>query len=74
VQEQVQSILSSLRVEGLLQVSIQKAVAQQPVRAYRGKRLVPRQIWSFQVHTEHDQEAIERVCQMLGWRVYATNQ
>jgi transposase len=74
VQEQVQSILSSLRVEGLLQVSIQEAVAEQPVRVYRGKLSVPRQIWSFQVHAQRDQQAIERAMKVLGWRVYATNQ
>ena len=74
VEEQVQSILSSLRVEGLLEVSIQETVAQQPLRAYRGKLSVPRQLWSFQVHAQRDQQAIERAMKVLGWRVYATNQ
>jgi transposase len=74
VEEQLQSILSSLRVEGLLQVHIQEEVAAQPVRAYRGKRSSPRQIWSFQVHVQRNQEAIERAMKLLGWRVYATNQ
>ena len=74
VDEQVQAILSSLRVEGLLQVHIQEAVAEQPVRAYRGKLSSPRQIWSFQVHAQRNQEAIERAMKLLGWRVYATNQ
>lgn len=74
VEEQVQSILSSLRVEGLLQVDIQEEVAQQPVRAYRGKLSSPRQLFRFQVHVQRDQQAIERAIKGLGWRVYATNQ
>jgi transposase len=74
VEEQVQSILSSLRGEGLLQVHIQEESQEQPVRAYRGKLSSPRQIWSFQVHTERNLEAIERARKLLGWRVYATNQ
>lgn len=74
VDEQVQTILSSLRVEGLLQVHIQEEVAEQLVRAYRGKVSSPRQIWSFQVQTQRNQEAIERAMKLLGWRVYATNQ
>jgi transposase len=74
VDEQVQSMLSSLRVEGLLQIAIQEEVQEQPVRAYRGKLSAPRQIWSFQIHVEHDQQAIERAMKLLGWRVYATNQ
>jgi transposase len=74
VQEQVQSILSSLRVEGLLQVSIQEEVSEQSVRAYRGKLSSPRQIFRFQVHAQRNQEAIERAMKLLGWRVYATNQ
>lgn len=74
VQEQVQSILSSLRIDGLLHVSIQEAVVQQPVRAYRGKLSVPRQIRSFWVHAQRDQQAIERAIKVLGWRVYSTNQ
>ncbi len=74
VEEQVQSILSSLRVEGLLQVSIQEEVEEQPVRAYRGKLSSPRQIWSFQLHAQRNQGAIERAMKLLGWRVYATNQ
>lgn len=74
VEEQVQSILSSLRVEGLLQVHIQEAVQEQPVRAYRGKLSSPRQSWSFQVQTERHPQAIERAMKVLGWRVYATNQ
>lgn len=74
VEEQVQAILSSLRVEGLLQVDIPEEVAEQPVRASRGKLSSPRQIWSFQVQTRRNQEAIERAMKLLGWRVYATNQ
>jgi transposase len=74
VEEQVQSTLSSLRVEGLLQVSIQEEVSEQPVRAYRGQMSSPRHIWSFQVHAQRNQEAIERAMKLLGWRVYAANQ
>src|SRR5258708_38984616 len=74
VEEQVQAILSSLRVEGLLQVDIQEEVQHQPVRAYRGKLSSPRQIWSFQVQARRNQEAIERAMKLLGWRVSATNQ
>jgi len=74
VEEQVQSTLSSLRVEGLLQVSIQEEVSEQPVRAYRGKQSSPRQVWSFQVHAHRNQEALERAMKLLGWRVYAANQ
>jgi len=74
VEEQVQSILSSLRVEGLLQVDIQEEASEHPVRAYRGKLSSPRQMWSFQVHVERDVQAIERAMKVLGWRVYATNQ
>jgi hypothetical protein len=73
-EEQLQSILSSLRVEGLLQVHIQEEIAEQPVRAYRGKLSSPRQIWSWKLHVERNQEAIERAMKLLGWRVYATNQ
>ncbi|HLY24895.1 MAG TPA: IS1634 family transposase, partial [Aggregatilineales bacterium] len=74
VEEQVQSILSSLRVEGLLHVHIQEAVQVQPVRAYRGKPSSPRQTWSFQIQTERNPQAIERAMKRLGWRVSATNQ
>ena len=74
VEEQVQSTLASLRVEGLLHVSIQEEVSEQPVRAYRGKLSSPRHIWSFQVHVQRNQEAIERAMKLLGWRVYAANQ
>lgn len=74
VEEQVRAILSSLRVEGLLQVHIQEEVTEQPVRVYRGKLSSPRQIWNFQIHTERHQKAIERAMTLLGWRVYATNQ
>jgi len=74
VEEQVLSILSLLRVEGVLQVDIQEEVAEPPVRAYRGKLSSPRQIWSFQVHARRNQEAIERAMKVLGWRVSATNQ
>jgi transposase len=74
VEEQVQSILSSGRVEGLLQVHIQEELREQSVRAYRGKLSSPRQIWNFQVHAQRNQEAIERAMKVLGWRVYATNQ
>jgi transposase len=74
VQEHVQSILSSLRVEGLLQVSIQEEVSEQSVRAYRGKASSPRQIWSFQIQVQRNQQAIEQAMKLLSWRVYATNQ
>jgi hypothetical protein len=66
VEEPVPSILSSVRVEGVWHVSIQEAVAGPPVRASRGKRSVPRQIWSVQVHAHRDQQAIERA--MTTWK------
>jgi len=74
VDEQVQSMLSSLRVEGVLQISIQEEVQEQPVHAYRGKLSAPRQLWSFQIYVERGQQAIERAMKVLGWRVSATTQ
>ena len=66
LEEQVQSILTSLHVQGLLAVHIQEEVAEQPVRAYRGKLSSPRQIWSFQVHVERKEQAIERAGTKMG--------
>lgn len=74
VDEQVRTILSSLKVDGLLQVHVQEEVTEQPVRAYRGKLSSPRTRWSFQVQVERNPQAIERAVTLLGWRVYATNQ
>jgi len=74
VDEQVQSMLSSLRVEGVLQISIQEEVQEQPVHTYRGKLSAPRQLWSFQIYVERGQQAIERAMKVLGWRVSATTQ
>jgi transposase len=74
VDEQVASLLSSFRVEGLLQIQIQEEVHEQPVRAYRGKLSSPRTIWNFQVRVERMPEAIKTAISLLGWRVYATNQ
>lgn len=74
VDEQVVSILSSLRVESLLSVQIQEEVHEQTVRAYRGKLSSPRTIWSFQVHVEGRTETIKTAISLPGWRVSATNQ
>jgi transposase len=74
VDEQVEAILSSLRVEGLLEVQLQEDLREQPVRAYRGKLSSPRTLWSFQLHVERRPKAIEQAMRLLGWRVYATNQ
>src|SRR5258708_34229186 len=73
VEEQVQAILSSLRVEGLLQVDIQEEVQHQPVRAYRGKLSSPRQIWSFQAQARRNQQAIARAMKLLAWRASPPN-
>jgi transposase len=74
VEEQVQSILSSLRVEGLLEVDIHEEIQEQSVRAYRGKLSFSRHMWSFHVSVQRNHQAIERAKKVLGWRVYATNQ
>jgi hypothetical protein len=74
VEEQLSSILSSVRVKSVFQVSIQEEGAEQPVRASRGKLSSPRQIWSFQIQVQRTREAIERARTLLGWRVFAANQ
>lgn len=72
--EQVASLLSSFRVEGVLQVQIQEEVHEQPVRASRGKVSSPRTIWNVQMRVERMPEAITTAISVLGWRVDATNQ
>jgi transposase len=72
--ERVASLLSSFRVQGLLQVQIQEEVHEQPVRAYRGTLSSPYTIWNFQVRVERMPEAIKTVISVLGWRLYTTNE
>lgn len=59
---------------GLAPGSHQEEGAEQPVRASRGKQSSPRQIWSFQVHVQRNQQATLRARKLPGWRICATNQ
>jgi len=70
----VEQIISKHRVQSLFQLTFQEQVEQHPQRRYRDR--APRVIEKrrFQVDFALDLSAVERQMQVLGWRVYATNQ
>ncbi len=74
VEEAIKNLLTSFRVEGLLQVQIQEHVQERPVRAYRGRLSGIRQEVTFTPTSAREEKAIEQAMSALGWRVYATNQ
>jgi transposase len=73
VEEAIKELLTSFRVEGLLQTQIQEHVQERTVRAYRGREArVCREV-TFTVSCQREEEAIALAMSQLGWRVYATN-
>lgn len=74
VEEAIKGLLTSFRVEGLLQVQIQEHVQERPVRAYRGQLSGIRRDVTFTLSSAREEKAIEKAMSALGWRVYATNQ
>jgi transposase len=74
VEQAVADTLAVFRVDGLLLVSVNEQVQEQPVRAYRERPATVRLVRQFTMTSEVQTEAVRKVCEQLGWRVYATNQ
>ena len=68
-----QAILERYQVQDLLKVNYQEIVEEHPVRRYRQRPATVRLEREVLVSTSVDEEAVEKVIQRTGWRVYATN-
>ena len=73
-EQAVADIVAHFRVEGLLVVTVSEQVSEQPVRAYRGRPTTMRTSRQFTISSEVEPEALASAIELLGWRVYATNQ
>jgi transposase len=74
MEQAVADIVAHFRVEGLLVVTVSEQVSEQPVRAYRGRPATMRTSRQFTITSEVEPEALASAIELLGWRVYATNQ
>lgn len=73
VEQAIAERLSDARVEGLLEVTVNESVTEQPVRAYRTRPASVRLVRQFTLSCQVNQLALEQALAQLGWRVYATN-
>jgi transposase len=74
VEQAVADTLAHFRVEGLLVVTVNEQVTEQPTRAYRNRPATVRISRQLTISSEVEPEALARAIAQLGWRVYATNQ
>jgi transposase len=74
VEQAVAETVAHFRVEGLLVVTVNEQLTEQPVRAYRDRPATVRTARQFTISSEVEPEALARAIEQLGWRVYATNQ
>jgi transposase len=74
VEETVAKILSHWRVQGLLTVNIEETVQETIIRAYRGREAHNKTTRHFTLSCHVEQETVQQALDLLGWRVYATNQ
>ena len=73
LQKMAQAILERYQVQDMLKVNYQEIVEEHPVRRYRQRPATVRLEREVLVSTSVDEEAVEKVIQRTGWRVYATN-
>jgi transposase len=73
VEQAIVELLTDARVEGLLEVTVNESVTEQPVRAYRNRPASVRLVREFTLSCQVNQLALEQALAQLGWRVYATN-
>jgi transposase len=73
VEEAITQLLKRLRVEGLLQITIEEQLQEQPVRAYKGRLASVHTSSTFTISSQINTEALEQAMSLLGWRVYASN-
>ncbi len=74
VEQAVTETVAHFRVEGLLAVTVNEQVIEQPVRAYRNRPATVRTARQFSISSEVEPHALASAIEQLGWRVYATNQ
>jgi len=73
LQQEAESILKRHQVEGLLEIQITEEVTERAVRKYGGRAAETRQERHLSLSVKQNEETIEQVVRLLGWRVYATN-
>jgi transposase len=74
VEQAVADTVLHFRVEGLLAVTLNEQVTEQPVRTYRDRPAMVRTSRQFTISSEVEPEALASTIEQLGWRVYASNQ
>jgi transposase len=73
VEQAVAQTVAHFRVAALLSVTVLEQRLEQPVRAYRDRPAMVRSTRQFTITSEVQAEALLKVREQLGWRVYATN-
>lgn len=73
VEQAIAGLLADAGVEGLLEVTVNEGVTEQPVRAYRNRPATVRLVRQFTLSCQVNQLALEQALAQLGWRAYATN-
>jgi transposase len=68
------AVTEKLKVNGCFQVTVHESVYERRVRAYKDRPEEVRVEREVSVSFERDPNAIQKVTQLLGWRVYGTNQ
>ncbi len=74
VEQAVTNMLTHFRVDGLLLVTMIEQVQEQPVRTYWDRPATMCPTRHFSITSQVQTEAVRKVSEQLGWRVYATNQ
>lgn len=69
----VEAILKRYRVQGLLTVSYERQETQRHIRKHKERPARTETIVRYHIQVAPDVQAIERVQETLGWRLYVTN-
>lgn len=70
--QKIEDILASKRLEGLIKVKINAEQQRKVIRAYKQRPAREEISWTFELEIQSDHQAIEQHKQTLGWQVYAT--
>jgi transposase len=74
LRQAAETILVRRNVVGLLHLDVQEILHERPVRAYGQRPATIRVERELCLQVTVDEQAVQETEQMLGWRVYATNQ
>jgi len=71
--KRIKAVEKKYKVDGLFNIQRERQVKTQQIHTYKGKPARTEETVRYQISVTRNEEAIEQVAALVGWRIYAAN-